>query len=175
MPYVAAVWLLAGMTSSALAQEPGTAPVPPEVTALAGCWEGAGSVLEKPVSITLAAKSITARALFLIEVENVALADPSDRYAAHLIFGGKTPVGGSEETIMGVYADTFGGDGMAVGLGSVRINGFEVAYAYPNASFINRWTVEPSALSWSITATDEAGSEKPFASYELTRAECVGS
>ena len=86
MTYVgAAVWLLAGMTASALAQEPGTAPVPREVEALAGCWEGAGSVLGKPVSITLAAKPITEGALFLVEVENVALADPADHYAAHLL------------------------------------------------------------------------------------------
>lgn len=176
MTYVgAAVWLLAGMTTSALAQEPGTAPVPQEVKALAGCWEGAGSVLGKPVSITLAAKPITEGALFLVEVENVALADPADRYAAHLIFGGKTAPAGSEGTITGVYADTFGGDGMAAGAGSVRPDGFEVAYAYPNASFVNRWTVAPHALSWTITATDGAGSEQAFASYDLTRAKCVAS
>lgn len=176
MKYVsAAVWLLAGAATCAFAQEPGAAPVPEQVAALSGCWEGVGSVMGKAVSIALAAKPITEGALFLVEVENVAVGDPDDRYAAHLIFGGKTrpAEGGEAATVTGFYADSFGGDGVAAGSGSVRPDGFEIAYAYPKASFVNRWTIMPNALSWTITATDPAGSEQAFAGYEMTRTECT--
>ena len=178
MKYVgAAVWLLSGMTTSALAQEPGAAPVPPEVQALAGCWQGSGSVMGKPVWISLTAKPITEGALFLVDVESHALADPDDRYAAHLIFGGKTaPAASTEATnISGFFADSFGGDYTAVGAGSTQPDGFEVAYAYPDASFVNRWTFAQTALSWTIATKDSAGSQQPFAAYELARTECTGS
>lgn len=178
MRYVgAAVWLLAGMTTPALAQEPGAAPVPQEVKTLAGCWQGSGSVMGKSVSISLTAKLITGGALFLVEVESHALADPDDRYAAHLIFGGKTARAESTEAtnISGFFADSFGGDFTAVGAGSNYPGGFEVAYAYPDASFVNRWTVALTALSWTVTAKDSAGSEESFAAYELARTECTNS
>ena len=159
MAYVgAAVWLLAGMTTSALAQEPGAAPVPQEVRELAGCWQGSGSVMGKSVSISLTAKPIVEGALFLVEVDSQALADPEDRYAAHLILGGKTARAENTEAtnISGFFADSFGGDFTAVGAGFAHPGGFEVAYAYPDASFVNRWTVAPTALSWTITAKDGA-------------------
>lgn len=178
MKYVgAAVCLLAGMTTSALAQEPGAAPVPQEVRELTGCWQGSGSVMGKPVSISLNAKPITEGALFLVEVDSHALADPEDRYAAHLIFGGKTASAASPTAtnIMSFYADSFGGDFTAVGAGSAHSGGFEVAYAYPDASFVNRWTVAPATLSWTIMAKDSAGSAEPFAAYELSRTECSKS
>lgn len=178
MKYVgAAVWLFAGMTTSALAQEPGAAPVPQEVQAMAGCWQGSGTVMGKPVTIFLTAKPITEGALFLVEVESHALADPEDRYAAHLILGGKTARAESTEAtnISGFFADSFGGDFTAVGAGSAYPGGFEVAYAYPDASFVNRWAVAPAALSWTITAKGSTGSEEPFAAYELARTECTRS
>ena len=178
MKYVgAAVWLLAGMTTSALAQEPGTAAVPQEVRELAGCWQGSGSVMGKPVSISLIAKPITEGALFLVEVDSQALADPEDRYAAHLIFGGKTARAESTDAtqVSGFFADSFGGDFTAVGAGSTHPGGFEVAYAYPDASFVNRWEVAPTELAWTIIARDGAGSEQSFAAYEMARTECGGS
>ena len=131
----------------------------------------------KSVSISLTAKPITQGALFLVEVDSHALADPEDRYAAHLIFGGKTARAESTGAmnISSFYADSFGGDFTAVGAGSAHPGGFEVAYAYPDASFINRWTVAATALSWTIIAKDSAGSEEPFAAYELGRTECTRS
>jgi hypothetical protein len=130
----------------------------------------------KPVSISLTAKPITAGALFLVEVDSQALSDPADRYAAHLIFGGKTARRGAEATsISGFYADSFGGDFTAVDSGSAHQGGFEVAHAYPEAIFVNRWTVAPTALRWAIAAKDSAGSEKSFAAYELARTACPRS
>jgi hypothetical protein len=91
MKYFGAIaCLFAGMTPSAYAQEPGAVPVPQEVSALAGCWQGTGSVMGKPVSISLAAKPITEGALFLVEADSHAVTDPADRYAAHLIFGAES-------------------------------------------------------------------------------------
>lgn len=176
MKYVSAVaCLLAGMTTSAYAQEPGAEPVPQEVLALAGCWQGAGSVMGKPVSITLAAKPITEGALFLVEADSHALTDPTDRYAAHLIFGGRAAVDRKQGGISAFFADSFGGDFTAVGTGSVGANSFEVAYTYPDATFVNRWTVTPASASWTIVMKDEAGAEKAFASYDLSRTQCASS
>ncbi|HEX8471092.1 MAG TPA: hypothetical protein VF633_08275, partial [Brevundimonas sp.] len=128
-------------------------------------------------SISLNAKPITDGALFLVEVDSHAMADADDRYAAHLIFGGKTaPVENAKATnISSFYADSFGGDFTALGAGSAHQGGFEVAYAYPDASFVNRWTVAPTTASWTIIARDSAGSEEPFAAYELARTECTRS
>ena len=167
-----AAGLVAAMATTALAQEPEAAPVPQTVQALAGCWRGSGSVMDKPVSISLSGKPITDGALFLVEVESQARADPADRYSAHLIFGGKTAPAERGVNIMGFFADSFGGDFTALGEGSSFPGGFEVAYAYPNASFVNRWTVGPTTLSWSIIAKNGSGSAEPFAEYELARTAC---
>ncbi|MFN7109751.1 MAG: hypothetical protein ACK4MY_16150 [Brevundimonas sp.] len=171
----AIVCLFAGMPPSAYAQEPGAVPVPQEVSALAGCWQGTGSVMGKPVSITLAAKPITEGALFLVEADSHAVTDPADRYAAHLIFGGKAAVDGKPGGISAFFADSFGGDFTSVGTGSANASGFEVAYVYPDATFVNRWTVAPASASWTIVMKDEAGEETTFASYDLRRKQCAPS
>ncbi|WP_332660530.1 hypothetical protein [Brevundimonas sp.] len=169
--------MFAALPATTLAQEPDGAPVPDEVKALAGCWSGSGSVMGKPVAIGLDARSITGDALFVVDVDSHALADPEDRYAAHLIFGGKTvrPEDGDAKNISAFFADSFGGDFTGVGTGSVRPDGFEVAYAYPDASFVNRWRVAGDAVSWTITARTGAGHEEPFATYDLVRAACAGA
>ena len=165
------------MTTTALAQEPEGAPVPLEVKAIAGCWDGSGSVLGKPVAVALNARSITEGALFLVDVDSRALDNAKDRYAAHLIFGGKTAGRDDPDAnnISAFYADSFGGDFTAVGTGSVRPGGFDVAYAYPDAVFINRWTVANETLSWTIVAKAGTAPEEPFAAYTLVRTVCTAS
>jgi hypothetical protein len=170
-----AVSLIAALAAGSAVQEPGAALVPDAVTALAGCWTGAGTVMGKPVTIRLSARSVAENALFLIETESQATANPADRYAAHLIFGGKTPSDGATETISAFWADSFGGDYTAVGAGASREDGFEVSYAYPDARFVNRWTLGAARLAWTITAKDDAGAKNAFAAYEMARVECAGS
>ena len=127
----------------------------------------------KPVSITLEARTIVGGALFVVETKSHALADPADRYAAHLIFGGRAAPEGARNGISAFFADSFGGDFTAVGTGSVGANSFEVAYAYPDAIFVNRWALSPASASWIIVMKDEAGAETAFASYDLSRARCA--
>lgn len=171
--FALAACLLTGTTTSVLAQEPVATPVPSQISALAGCWQGAGSVMGKPVLISLKAKPITEGALFLVEAESSATADPADRYAAHLIFGGKAAGSGDGASgIFGFFADSFGGDFTAVGAGSAHANGFEVAYDYSDATFVNQWVVTPTSASWTIVAKDATGAEEPFATYDLTRLDC---
>lgn len=170
---ILAVAVIAALTAASAVQEPGAAAVPSAVTALAGCWTGTGAVMGKPVTIHLTAKPAAENALFLIETESQATSDPADRYAAHLIFGGRTPRDGEAETISAFWADSFGGDYTAVGAGTPREGGFEVNYAYPDARFVNRWTLTTATLSWAITMKDGAGAENGFAAYEMTRTECA--
>ena len=125
----------------------------------------------KAVGITLTAHAAAEDALLIVETASQATADPADRYAAHLVFGGKTETaaGGA---IFGFWSDSFGGDYTAIGSGAATPGGFEVSYAYPDARFINRWSVAGDRLSWRIVAADAEGVEADLADYALTRADC---
>lgn len=153
----------------ALAQDdPPPAPVPAQVRALEGCWTGVGAVMGKAVTLALAARPITEGTMFLVEAHSHAVADPKDRYAAHLVFGGK----GREATaVSGFWIDSFGGDFTATGSGAATPDGFEIAYAYPDASFVNRWRRAGDTLSWTIVAKT-AKAENAFAHYDLKRTAC---
>lgn len=163
--------LLSLTAGSALAQDAPPPQLPPQVKALAGCWRGTGEVMGKPVTLSLSAKPIALDAMFLIEAESQAKADPTDRYAAHLVIGARAPKGAFPATLTGYWADSFGGDYTATGAGAVREDGFEIAYPYPPSSFLNRWTLTGDRLDWRITARED-GKEQVFAHYEAARVAC---
>jgi hypothetical protein len=169
--------LLLSVGAPALAQDPAPAVVPTQVRALEGCWRGEGVVMDKPVVITLAARPITEGAMFLVEAQSQAKSDPNDRYAAHLVFGGHgAPPKDAEATaISGFWIDSFGGDFTASGAGSASPDGFEVAYAYPDATFVNRWRRTSDRLAWTIVAKSGSAPEAAFASYALARTTCPGA
>ncbi|WP_343699704.1 hypothetical protein [Caulobacter sp.] len=163
--------LLVGLAAAtpALAQaDPPPAPVPASVRALEGCWTGTGHVMGKAVTLDLSAKPITEGTMFLVEAQSHAVADPKDRYAAHLVFGGK---GGAPMAVSGFWIDSFGGDFTATGAGAATADGFDIAYAYPDASFVNRWRRAGETLSWTIVAKT-AKAENAFARYDLKRTAC---
>lgn len=156
---------------SALAQDAPSAPIPAQVKALEGCWRGAGEVMGKPVTLDLSARPIALGAMFLIETESQAKADPADRYAAHLVIGTRAPKDAFPAMLTGYWADSFGGDFTATGAGAVREDGFELSYSYPPSSFLNRWTLAGDRLAWTITARD-GHKAQAFASYQATRVAC---
>ena len=168
--------LLLAAATPALAQDPPPAEVPAPVRALSGCWSGAGEVMGKPVVIALAARPITEGAMFLVEAESHATAEPKDRYAAHLVFGGRTAeAAGEPAKVSGFWIDSFGGDFTAQGEGTVRPEGFDIDYGYSTQTFINRWRLAGAALTWTITSRRLPGKEAPFASYRLERTACAGT
>lgn len=154
----------------ASALEPGVPPVPAAVSALAGCWKGEGVVMDKKVSITLTARAVALDAMFTIDSDSAAIGDPSDRYAAHLLFG----AGSAKDSaaVSGFWSDSFGGTFTATGTGSVQPGGFDISYQYPDSLFINRWRLDQAGLRWDISARDANGKEAPFAAYTMTRAAC---
>lgn len=169
--------LLSGAPASAA--EPGTAPVPEAVRALAGCWSGTGRVLGKNVTIRLAGHAILLDALFAVEVDSRATDDATDRYAAHLLFGAgepapdaAPPADPTAEPLSGFWADSFGGRFTATGAGHSRADGFDIVYRYPDARYINRWRRNGPDLRWDIAAQDATGQEKPFARYTLAKTPC---
>ncbi len=172
---VALSFLMLSASAPAFAQDPAPAVVPGQVRALEGCWQGEGLVMGKPVAIALTARPITEGVMFLVEAQSHAKFDPSDRYAAHLIFGGwgAPPKTGEAVAISGFWIDSFGGDFTAPGVGSAVADGFDVAYAYPDATFINRWRRTPEHLSWTIVAKTGSAPEAAFARYDLKRISCV--
>ena len=163
--------LLSLAGGSAWAGTAPSAPIPAQVGALEGCWRGDGEVMGKPVTLALSAKPIALGAMFLIETESQAKADPADRYAAHLVIGAYAPKGSFPAALTGYWADSFGGDYTATGAGAVREDGFELSYSYPPSSFLNRWTVTGDTLDWRITAR-EGDKAQDFAHYTATRVAC---
>ena len=167
----ALVLLLSLAGGTALAQDAPPPQLPAQVKALTGCWRGTGEVMGKPVTLNLSAKPIALDAMFLIEAESQAKADPADRYAAHLVLGARAPKDALPATLTGYWADSFGGDYTATGAGAVREDGFEIAYSYPPSSFLNRWTLAGDRLEWTITAR-EGDKAQAFARYQATRVAC---
>lgn len=76
--------------------------------------------------------------------------------------------------IRAFWMDTFGGAGTAAGAGQVETSGFSVSYAYPDATFINRFARDGAGWRWTIVQRGGDGAERPFASYRLSRAACRG-
>jgi len=164
----------------AWAEDPPPVPVPAEVKALEGCWRGAGEVMGKPVEITLSAKPAALGTVLTVDADSHAKADPKDRYAAHLVLAGRgaPPKDGAAQKdlatgVSGFWSDSFGGYFTAIGKGEVQPGGFDIAYAYPDASFVNRWRREGQGLTWTIVARS-GEKENAFARYALTRAACSG-
>ena len=153
---------------NAWAEDSPPAPVPAEVRALEGCWRGAGDVMGKAVEITFVAQPVALGTLLTVDADSHAKADPKDRYAAHLVLGGKGAAGGG---VSGFWSDSFGGDFTAVGQGAAVQGGFDIAYAYPDASFVNRWRRDGDRLTWTIMAKS-GDKENAFARYELRREAC---
>lgn len=163
---------------AARAEDPPPAPVPAEVQALEGCWHGEGQVMGKAVEITLAAKPVALGTAIAIDADSHAKADAKDRYAAHLVLAGRgaAPKSGSAQKdlatgVSGFWMDSFGGDFAATGKGEVAPGGFDIAYAYPDALFVNRWRRDGERLTWTIVARG-GEKENAFARYALTRSTC---
>jgi hypothetical protein len=138
-----------------------------------GCWRGLGHVGMKAVAVALRSKPILDDAMVTIDVVSNAVADPNDRYSAHLVFGGAAPRAGEHGAdIVSFWSDSFGGDYTALGRGQSRPDGFDVSYEYPADTYINRWTLAGENLTWKIVARDSKGQERPFADYALSRTPC---
>jgi hypothetical protein len=175
-----AIWklclvLIAGMAvvTASRAAPPDAVPVPAAVAALKGCWRGVGEVSGKRVVVALDAEPIVQGAMFVLEVESSAVADPKDRYSAHLVLGGGAASAGQPGgDVVGFWADSFGGAYTALGRGQSRPDGFDITYPYPGDDFVNRWTLSGDRLTWSIVARNPRGVEAPFASYVMTRSAC---
>lgn len=161
------------LVGAAQAQDAPPPPPPEAVRALTGCWQGEGAVMGKPVAISLTARGVANDAMIVVEAASQAKADPADTYAAHLLFGGRSTKDGKPASIIGFWADSFGGDGASQGAGSSTADGFEIAYPYGASSFVNHWTLKGERLKWSIAVRGAAGVEQTFASYELAKASCT--
>lgn len=169
------VAVLLAAPSAGWGMEPGGTPVPASVRALNGCWQGEGSVMGKAVAIAVNAYPIVQDAMLAVEAASSALADPEDQYAAHLVFGGGKPTGAVPGSVVGYWADSFGGAFAAEGRGDVRPGGFDITYQYPDRAYVNRWRMSGDTLTWEIVARDRKAVEKPFASYALHKTACRSS
>ncbi|GBQ62906.1 hypothetical protein AA103196_0439 [Ameyamaea chiangmaiensis NBRC 103196] len=158
----------------ALAAEPGTAPVPAVVRALAGCWHGTGTVMGKPVDIGLSAHPMVLDALFALDADSTATGDARDRYAAHLLVGGRdTTTRTAPQALTGVWADSFGGGYITLGTGQTVPGGFDLTYRNGGVVFANHWRLDADRLHWDIQSRDGTAPPAAFARYTMTRAPCA--
>jgi len=160
-----------GLLLASAAQAQTDAPPPAALQALQGCWHGSGTVMGKHVTLTLRAEPTALGAMIALDTTSVANADPTDRYAAHLVFGWLPPKEG-RPVLTGYWADSFGGAFAAPGEGEAQAERFEMRYRFGSDTFVNRWQRSAQGLDWTIIARDAAGKEQPFASYRLTAAPC---
>ncbi|WP_454798663.1 hypothetical protein [Novosphingobium lindaniclasticum] len=172
---VFAGWAVLASTGAAHAAEPPPPAIPTAISPLQGCWEGTGEVMKKPVTIALVGKPVALRAILTVDAESHTIADPADRYSAHLVFGGAMVLPGSEPDLVGYWADSFGGAMTASGSGSSRPDGFDMSYQYEDGVFLNHWRFDGEKLSWMIVSQDQKKGEEAFASYTLTRVKCRAS
>jgi hypothetical protein len=160
---------------AAHAAEPAPPAIPTAISPLQGCWEGTGEVMKTPVTIALVGKSVALGAILTVDAESHTIADPADRYSAHLVLGGAMVLPGSAPDLVGYWADSFGGAMTASGSGSSRPDGFDMSYQYEDGAFLNRWRFDGDKLTWQIVSQDPKKGEEAFASYTLTRAKCRAS
>jgi hypothetical protein len=157
---------LALLPTAVAAAEPG---VPAGVALITGCWRGEGAVEGKPVTMAVAARPAALDALLVVEADSAAVADASDRYAAHLVLAGDGKPGGG---VTGFWADSFGGGYTAEGRGKAGPDGFDITYSYPDGAYVNEWRVLANRLLWRIIARGSKGSVSVFAAYSLTKTPC---
>ncbi|WP_010542823.1 hypothetical protein [Sphingomonas elodea] len=154
-------------------QAQSVAPPPAGLHAIEGCWQGNGTVMGKPVTLTLHAAPAALGAMIAVDTTSVAATDATDRYAAHLVFGWlPAKPGGPAGALTGYWADSFGGAFAAPGEGEAEAQGFEMRYRFGEDIFVNRWRRMAQTLDWTIIARDTAGKEQAFAAYRLKAAPC---
>ncbi|PZU66773.1 MAG: hypothetical protein DI540_13650 [Sphingobium sp.] len=170
-----AALLLAG-SAVAKADDASSGSVPTTVRSLAGCWRGEGTVLRKPVTVTLTIRTILLDSMIAVDVDSSAKADAADRYQAHLLFGGdELAADKGRNAISSFWADSFGGGFTATGKGRAHGNGFDVEYRYPDRRYVNQWSREGDHLTWRIISVSGEKISKLFADYALTRVVCDGT
>jgi hypothetical protein len=130
---------------------------------LAGCWAAAGTVGDKPVTMAMRGSWRLGGRYLLLEAQGL---DPADPYDAAVVLGDH-----DGDKVSGWWMDSFGAGYSAAGAGGADAAGIRVDFAYPNASYVNRFTPDGAGWAWTITEHKPAG-DTPFASYRLTRSAC---
>jgi hypothetical protein len=165
---------LSGLAVALPAQAAEAPLLPAALLAIDGCWTGEGHVMGKSVTMAIQARPVALDALMVVDAESHAIDDPVDRYAAHLTLGVSASGGEKAQSLLtGYWADSFGGGYAAAGRGLVRDGGFDIDYAYPDATFVNRWRPQGQTLRWEIVARSPDGTEKPFAYYLVRKTVCA--
>lgn len=163
---------LAGLTTQA-DEDPAPTPLPPSVRAMTGCWAGVGEVMGKPVRTQVKAHPVARNLQFVIETDSVAVDDPQDFYAAHIIIGATAARPDKPEGLVSYFADSFGGDFVSTGSGRASEEEVVLAYPYGANQFVNHWRASDTRLSWTITIKTAGQADQPFAHYELEAVPCA--
>lgn len=130
---------------------------------LTGCWAATGTVGDKPVTMVVRGSWRLGGRYLLIEAHGL---DPADPYDAAVVIGGH-----DSNQVNGWWMDSFGAGYSTAGAGSADAAGIRIDFAYPDASYRNRFTPDGAGWAWTITEHKGAG-DTPFASYRLTRSDC---
>ena len=151
--------------AAAAAQPANTAPA--VLGGLEGCWKAPGQVLGKDAASVARGEWHLGGRYFMLHLRAVS---PKQPYEAALLYG----AGEKPTAINAFWADSFGGAFSTPGTGAVASDGFAVTYAYPDSTYINRFTRSGKGWRWTITEQAAGKPDKLFAQYNLTPASCRG-
>lgn len=131
---------------------------------LTGCWSAPGEVMGKRVETRVRGAWRLGGRYLLLESHGL---DPADPYDAAIVIGGH-----DKNRVSGWWMDSFGAGYSAAGEGQIEGDTIRIDYRYPETNYVNRLARDSTAWRWTIVARKPDGSEKPFASYRLTRTAC---
>ena len=131
---------------------------------LTGCWDAPGDVMGKPVRTRVRGAWRLGARYLLLESHGL---DPADPYDAAIILGDH-----DKTKVRSTWMDSFGAGYGASGEGEVKQGAILVDYAYPDAIYANRFAPDGKGWRWTIVERKPDGSEKPFASYQLSPVAC---
>lgn len=132
---------------------------------LIGCWFSPGAVQGKATQNLVRGAWRLGQRYLLLEVHGL---DPADPYDAAIVMADA-----GQGAVTAFWMDSFGGAYSVSGSGRAEPTGIVVSYAYPDATYVNRFIRTSNGWDWRVT--EERANQAPelFASYALTPTSCA--
>ncbi len=162
--------LLAACAAACAPAEPQPEPAPAAsaspLNGLVGCWSASGEVQGKHTeNMMRAAWRLDGRYL-LLEVHGL---DPADPYDAAIVMADS-----GEGALTAYWMDSFGGAYSVHGAGRATPSELVVNYAYPDATYVNRFNRTADGWDWRVDEERANQAPRMFAHYTLRPGSCAG-
>lgn len=140
------------------------APAEVSLGALAGCWSASGEVQGKQTENLVRGSWRLGNRYLLLELHGL---DPADPYDAAIVMADA-----GEGAIAAYWMDSFGAAYSVSGAGRSTGSELVISYAYPDATYVNRFARTAAGWDWRVTEEKLGQGAENFAHYTLTPASC---